>query len=169
MVFDGDNYASTYQFVITSLNCGLNYFVQVSAINVAGEGLLYSESLWLGHASSEPINPILVSVTPDLQLTIGWDAPTSDNCLTILSYTVTKDGIDHTTDINPSLTSFTDNITIGGSIGQIITYTVKAVNYAGESASSQELKVTVGQVPNAPTDLRVKQYSSLTSMKVQWD
>jgi hypothetical protein len=27
MIFDGDNYASTYQYTITSLNCGLNYFV----------------------------------------------------------------------------------------------------------------------------------------------
>jgi hypothetical protein len=99
-------------------------------------------------------------------LTIGWDAPTSDDCLTILSYTVAKDGVDHTTDIDPSLTSFTDDITIDGSIGQLITYKVKAVNYAGESAFSQELEVTVGQVPNAPTNLRVKEYASLTSMKV---
>lgn len=66
MVFDGANYPSTYQFKIDALTCGLNYFVKVSAINTAGEGAAISQSQWLGTIPSEPLEPVLLSVTPDL-------------------------------------------------------------------------------------------------------
>jgi hypothetical protein len=104
----------------------------------------------MGEVASEPLNPYLVEVVPEFTLTVGWDAPLIDGCLTILSYTIAKDGTDHVTDIDPSLTSYTDDITTGGSIGDLITYQIKAVNYAGESIYSESLTIMVGLVPNAP-------------------
>jgi hypothetical protein len=57
LVFDGSNYPSTYRFDIENLTCGLNYFVQVSALNVAGEGSKLENKLWFGQVPSEPLNP----------------------------------------------------------------------------------------------------------------
>ena len=58
----------------------------------------------------------MTSVTPMTELVYEWDTPASDGCLPILSYTLWKDGV-LKTNIDPSLTSFTDNITVGGLIG----------------------------------------------------
>jgi hypothetical protein len=108
------------------------------------------EGIWLGEVASEPLNPILIDVVPDSTLTLGWTAPLTDGCLTILSYTVSKDGVDHATDIDPSLTSYTDDITTDGSIGDLITYQIKALNHAGESIYSESLTIMVGLKPNQP-------------------
>lgn len=160
LVLDGADQSSTYQHAIESLKCGLNYFVKVSALNTAGEGPTIEQSLWHGAVPSEPLNPVLVAVTPNTEATIGWTRPLTDGCLTIKSYTVNKDGLDHQSLIDPSLTTFTDDIRVDGAIGTLITYKVKAINEAGQSMYSQELKVTVGQVPNAPSNLRVRSYNN---------
>jgi hypothetical protein len=94
----------------------------VTASNVAGEGTYQTQGIWLGEVPSEPLNPLLLEVVPESTLTLEWDAPLTDGCLTILSYTIAKDGSDHVTDIDPSLISYTDAITTGGSIGDLITY-----------------------------------------------
>lgn len=60
LVFDGSNYPNTYQNDIFDLKCGFNYYVQVSAINVAGEGPSTTAKLWHGLKPSEPLNPKLV-------------------------------------------------------------------------------------------------------------
>jgi hypothetical protein len=65
-----------------------------------------------------------------------------------LSYTIAKDGFDYALDVHPSLTEFQD-LAIG-SIGQQITYKLKAINHAGESPYSEEFTLTVGTVPNSP-------------------
>jgi len=54
--------------------------------------------------------------------------------LTILSYTIEKNGVEYLTNHHPSLVTFID--TQVGSIGEQITYRVKAVNEAGSSAYS---------------------------------
>lgn len=136
MVYDGHT-SSTYSFEIPSLTCGLLYFVQVSAKNSAGEGHTTHAQIWLGEVPSEPLNPVLLSILPDDNLVLGWDAPTSDGCLTILSYTLSKDGLDHVLNIAPSMVSYQDDISVSGSIGDVITYKLKAVNQAGESQFSE--------------------------------
>jgi len=70
---------------------------------------------------------------PNLSLTIGWDAPNSDGCLSILSYSIERDGLEHKTNVHQSAVTFTDDITVAGAIGTEISYRVKAVNYAGSS------------------------------------
>lgn len=69
LVFNGQNYPSTYQFEITEdLVCGRQYFVQVTAMNVAGEGPYTEQSIWLGEVPSEPLSPQLLQVTPETSL-----------------------------------------------------------------------------------------------------
>jgi len=152
-VFNGTYYPSTYSFMIEGLVCGRLYFVKVAAINVAGEGPTNEQSIWLGVNPTEPLNPRMTRVVPNDYLSIAWDAPLHDGCLTILSYTIIKDGFELHTGLSPSMTQYTDSITVGGAVGTKITYRVKAINYAGESVLSEPLTVTVGYVPNSPTNL----------------
>lgn len=44
-----------------------------------------------------------------------------------------------------------------------------AVNEAGNSEYTEELTVTVGVVPNAPTNLAIKGWDSQTSVEFEWD
>ena len=161
-VFDGISYPSTYSYLITNLRCGLPHIVRVTATNSAGEGPYASESIYLGEVPSYPLNPFLQSVTPQSPLTYGWQAPLSDGCLAILSYTVNKDGADYALGLNPTATRFIDDISVGGNIGEKITYKIKAVNYAGESPYCEPLTVTVGLVPSAPTGLVINKIISQT-------
>jgi hypothetical protein len=122
------NSSSTYAYEIPGLTCGLLYSVQVTAKNSAGEGSSITQNVWLGQVPSEPLNPTLISIEPDVDLVLGWDVPLTDGCLPILSYTVAKDGSDHILDISPTLKSISDDISVSGSIGETITYKIKAIN-----------------------------------------
>ncbi len=102
-------------------------------------------------------------------LVLEWDKPLSDGCLPILSYTIQKDGVDYASSIASTATSFTDDISTGGQIGQKIKYRIKAININGESPYSELLTVTVGKVPNAPVALAVRQIFSATSMQMTWN
>lgn len=115
-------------------------------------------NVWLGVMPSEPLNPTLLSIVPNSNLVLGWDVPISDGCLPILSYTVAKDGSDHIMNISPSLVSVTDDLSASGSIGETITYKIKATNLAGDSVYSEILQVIVGTVPNAPLSLSIVQF-----------
>jgi hypothetical protein len=66
------NQASTYTYTITELTCGLLYHVKVTAKNVAGEGTWIMENVWLGEPPSEPLEPELLEIYPEVSLTIGW-------------------------------------------------------------------------------------------------
>ena len=122
-------------------------------MNVAGEGPNIAESIWLGDKPSEPLNLTVTDVVPDTSLSLGWTAPLSDGCLTILSYTIAKDDVDYITDLSPTATKYVDDISVGGSVGEVIKYEVKAINHAGESVYSEPIFFTVGFVPNAPKSL----------------
>ena len=87
-----------------------------------------------------------------------------DGCLTILSYTVAKNGSDHLTNIDPSLTQLTDRIEVGGSIGDLITYEIKALNHAGSSIYSESLTIMVGLKPNPPQNVSRVHILSETSI-----
>jgi len=131
---------------------------------VAGEGANKMQAIWLGQVPSEPLNPKLISVVPDDSLILGWDAPLKDGCLSILSYTVAKNGVEHLTNIDPSLTQISDNIEVGGSIGDLITYEIKALNHAGASIYSESLTIMVGLKPNPPQNVSRVQILSETSI-----
>lgn len=91
--------------------------MQVTAINSAGEGPYVAQSIHLGSKPSAPLYPELVSVTPQASLVFAWQAPLDDGCLPILNYVVSKNGVDVTTSIIPSLSRFADDISTGGAVG----------------------------------------------------
>jgi hypothetical protein len=97
----------------------------------------------------------MTAVTPSVSLTLSWSAPLDNGCLPIQYYTLNKDGSDLSVVISADSLSYTDDITTGGTIGTSITYKLKAVNYAGPSAFTEDLVVVVGRVPNSPTNLRI--------------
>ena len=151
LIYEGT--PSSYSYVAgveESLDCGYLYMVRVSATNVAGEGSYIAASTYLGNVPSNPKTPLLVSVVPNTSLTLSWIRPDDDGCLSILNYRVNKDGQDLDNLIQPTATTFTDDISVGGAIGTEIVYKVKAVNVNGDSLYSEELTVIVGLVPNPP-------------------
>jgi len=118
---------------------------------------------------SEPLNPVLVSIEPDVELVIGWDVPVSDGCLPILSYTLSRDNVDRIMNIAPSLKQITDDLRISGSTGDVISYKLKAKNQAGFSTYSQTLVVKVGSVPNAPVSLTTVKFITANEVQVTWN
>ena len=146
--------STTYAFRIPSLECSLFYAVKVSAYNVAGEGVSITKSVWLGEPPSEPLNLRVSSILPSNSLKLEWDLPTTDGCLTILSYTLQKDDDEeYITDLSPADVSYTDDISTDGSYGTILTYRLKAENKNGFSEWSEPITITVGSEPNRPVDV----------------
>lgn len=81
-----------------------------------------------------------------------------------------KNGVDMSDPISPEKLAFVDtHLTTGGTIGTVITYKLKTVNYAGESSYSEPFTVTVGVIPNAPTNLRITKQSLETGVSLAWD
>lgn len=86
-----------------------------------------------------------------------------------MHYILNKDGTDLATQISADLQTYSDDISVGGTIGTTISYKLKAVNSAGDSPYTQDLVVTVGQVPNPPQNLRITSQLSQTEVDVEWD
>lgn len=85
-------------------------------------------------------------------VTLKWEAPSDTGCLPILHYKIAKDGSDLSADISADLASYTDT-SATGALGTAYVYTIRAVNEAGDSEKTEQLTVTIGQVPNAPSSL----------------
>lgn len=75
----------------------------------------------------------MIAVTPSVSLTVAWSAPSNYGCLPIMHYRLNKNGVDLATLISADSQSFTENISVGGTLGTSITYKLKAVNVAGDS------------------------------------
>lgn len=75
----------------------------------------------------------MTGVNPSVSLTLEWLPPSNSGCLPITGYIVKKNGVDLAVSIPPSQTTYTDDISIGGSIGTVISYQVRASNSAGDS------------------------------------
>ena len=86
----------------------------------------------------------MTAVVPSTTLTLEWDAPVDNGCLPITQYTLNKNGVDDATVISADSLSYTDSIAIGGSIGTVITYKLKAINEANPSEYTEDLVITVG-------------------------
>lgn len=167
LIYDSVGYSSIYEYqaaLAEQVECGYLYNVRVAAVNTAGEGAFNQASIWVGVAPSPPLNPRMTSVTPMSTLSLDWVKPADDGCLPILSYSISKNGVEAIAGVDPSLTTVTDDISVGGAIGTSITYQIKALNVNGASQYSEPLTVKVGLVPNPPTGLAIRQILSATSM-----
>ena len=96
--------------VESPLECGLLYMVKVTALNSAGEGSHIQSSIYLGVKPENPETPNLLSIAPNDNVKISWQIPKSTGCLPLLYYIVQKDGSDLALQIDPSATSFEDDI-----------------------------------------------------------
>ena len=172
LAFDGSlGQPATYSWTLTnSLSCGAMYTLRVTAFNVAGESDGTAGQIKVGDPPSAPLHPRRTAITPLSSLTIAWDDSLSDGCLAVLHHVISRDGTDLPSLADPGANSFTDDISSAADfpLGTQITYTVKAVNAAGESDPSVALVVTVGQVPNAPSGVVIVRRFSETSVELQW-
>ena len=108
----------------------------------------------------------MTAVVPSTSLTLAWNQPLDNGCLPIIQYTLSKNGADLAAVITPDQLTYTDSIT-SATIGTQITYKLKAINYAGASLYTENLVVTVGSVPNAPTGLQIVSRTQ-SSVEISW-
>ena len=139
----------------------------MTAFNTAGESEATLAEIRVGDAPSAPLRPRLTAITPGATLTIEWEDPLSNGCLTSQNSVINRDGSDLSPVIAPGLNIYTDDIS-AYAIGTKVTYMIKVVNVAGSSPLSVPLVVTVGQPPNAPTSLAISRRFSETSVEFQW-
>jgi len=136
--------------------CGTVYNVKVTAVNYAGESQPTLQRMRVGKPSSVPLYLKWTSIVPQTSIALSWAAPVDNGCLPLVSYVMNKNGVDMADVIAPNQLSFVDtHLATGGAIGTLIVYKIKTTNYAGESLYSEPLPITVGLVPNAPTNLRI--------------
>jgi hypothetical protein len=142
-----------------------------TAVNVAGESDGQLGSIEVGDPPSPPLFPRRTSITPLDHVTIEWDLSLDTGCLPVLYHKINRDGSDLADIVAPEANSFTDDITSTTDypLGTLITYMIKAVNYAGESEYSEPLPITVGQPPDSPTNVIVAVRYSETAVRIQWD
>lgn len=154
LVYDGAGFANIYTYTVGAdyLSCGTTYNLLVTASNSAGESSPTRAQIRVGSPPLAPQNFKMTAVTPSVSLTLSWTPPLDNGCLPITQYTLNKDGVDLAAVISPELISYTDSIPTSP-IGTVITYKLKAVNVAGSSVYTEDLVLTVGQVPNAPSNL----------------
>lgn len=86
----------------------------------------------------------MTAVVPSTTLTLAWQPPTDTGCLPIIQYVINKNGTDLPATITAGQHSYTDDISVGGTIGTVIAYKIKAINEAGPSVYTEDLVVTVG-------------------------
>lgn len=169
MAYDGTNFANVYTHTISgneNIECGITYNLRITALNAAGESAPTEGQIRVGSIPTAPSGLIMTAITPSVDLTLKWQPPSSTGCLPITGYIVNKNGVDLVTVISPSQNSYIDDISIGGTIGTTIDYKIKAINVAGPSPYTETLTITVGEIPNAPTNLRIQDQPSSTTVNL---
>jgi len=160
--------ASSFSYIIEGIECGLTYNAEITAVNGAGESLPAQVNKRVGQVSLSPRNLKLSAVVPTTSVTLTWEAPLDTGCLPITSYVLSRDGADLALSISADSSQAIDT-TATGAIGTTYTYKMKAVNSAGNSEYTEEITVTVGSVPNAPSNLAINERISATSVELKWD
>ena len=134
---------STTSHTITGLANGTEYTVQVSATRTsANDGPPSDEMMGTPFTTPPPPPP---PVTDLEQVTLTWDAPSSDGGSAILRYEVAVDDsgtwIDAGLDLEETVTGLTN--------GQRYTFAVRAVNAAGTGPAATVTIVTSNPLPQA--------------------
>lgn len=170
MVFDGSfDQPATFSFVIESgIVCGKIYYLEVTAVNVAGESDAARGEIWVGEPPSPPLFPRVTSIVPLDHVTISWDLPLDTGCLPPRHHSISRDGVVVDT-VGPEDDFYKDEDVASFPTGALIVYKVSANNVAGDGEYSVELTVTVGQEPAAPSGIVISLRFSETSVEIQWD
>ena len=157
-----------YRTLSNNIQAGLRYNVEVTALNIAGEGTPAMGYKIVGATPSAPYGLKLVSSVPSGTLVLSWKVPLSSGGLPITGYTLNKAGTDIVAAIGSTTTQYTDDISVGGTIGTVITYKIKATNAAGSSDYSDSLVAQIGSLPNAPQGLTLVSRPSNSSVILSW-
>lgn len=144
----GDVSGSTRTFTISNLTPTVTYYFRITAVNTIGESN-YSENE-SAEAYALPSAPRNLQATAgDTQVTLNWEAPTSDGGALISYYVVYQNGV-----AKPNTYLGTTAIVTGLTNGVTYTFTVTAVNPAGPGPESNSVSatptLTIGR-PAAPS------------------
>ena len=149
-----------------SVDNGVTYYYQVSAVNWAGEGELSDEVS--AKPATTPSAPRDLQATPgDEMVLLEWDAPVNDGGAEITNYRIyrgtTPGDLSLLTTIG-NLLSYTDD-----SVDNGVTYyyQVSAVNWAGEGELSDEVSAKPATTPSAPRDLQATPGDEMVLL--EWD
>ncbi|MHA2403972.1 MAG: fibronectin type III domain-containing protein, partial [Candidatus Kariarchaeaceae archaeon] len=147
--------AGITSYLDTAASNGNDYAYQITAVNAEGEGSPSSQQIASPTGPpSEPRN--LTGNLGTNNVTLEWQVPTNDGGSALTNYTVYRSldpGGPYTEIIvlSVSVTNYTDT---GLSNGQTYYYVITANNTQGESIYSNELRVTVADVPSEPQNLQ---------------
>ena len=162
--FDSVQGTSSLTYTDTGLVNGRTYHYQVCAVNDAGPG---------NRSNEVSATPLSVPGAPTdftgssgvSSVTLRWLAPYDDGGLPIVQYKVYHSATPQTEIFlaNSTTTTFTDN---GLTIGRVYYYMVSAENAFGESGLSDEISVTVADVPGTVTGLMA--VAGNASVTINW-
>jgi chitinase len=140
---------STGTYTDSTVASGQTYYYEIAALNSLGEGPRSNERS--ATTASAPGAPQLISATPgNAQVSLAWTAPSSNGGAAVTGYDVyrTSGGAGSLLATLGNVTSFTDATAVNG---QTYSYSVSAVNAAGEGVRSNALSATPRTIPGAPT------------------
>jgi titin len=133
----------------TGVTNGVTYYYNVSAVNAEGEGP--SSNQVSATPTGPPTPPQNLEVNKSgTTVTLNWTTPSNNGGSAITHYRVFRSqtsGGPYTNIDNTSLLSYVDTTVING---QKYYYVVTAVNGLGESGQSNEVSITIGDVPSVP-------------------
>jgi hypothetical protein len=169
LIFDSQKEAGifTFNYFDNTMIINEDYQVYIVAYNSSGESAQVYSNFLLGDLPGAPYNLKVLSIIPNGSIVIEFNPPTYLGGVPLTGFVLNKDSSDIPTVINASDNTVTDNIA-GKTYGDIISYKLKAVNLIGAGQYSLDLHVTVGSVPDTPSNLRVmhRQKDNLT---ITWD
>jgi surface protein len=142
--------STTSPFTITGLTNGVEYDIQILAVNAAGEGAASNEvTITPFTVASAPTG--MVATPGDGQIAIAF-TPGNDGGSPVTNYEYSLDGGQTWIPLNPA--DATSPVTITGlDNGTEYTVQIRAVNAAGSGAASGDVTATPVTVPSAPTNL----------------
>jgi N-acetylneuraminic acid mutarotase/fibronectin type 3 domain-containing protein len=143
-------------FTDTGLTNLVTYFYQVTGVNAAGEGPRSNESF----ATPTPFVP---TAPRELRVTAGnanasltWTAPLSDGGSPVTNYRIYRGTVSGGETLLLEVGNVTAHLDTGLTNGVMYFYQVSAVNFAGESARSNETSDTPRTTPSAAQSLTAR-------------
>lgn len=162
--------SSAVDITITGLNANTTYFINVVAVNAAGNSVA-SVDVSTTTTNVVPAAPTIGTATPHLNsVTITWTAPTANGGSPITGYEVFF-GLAGASGVKfgPTLSSATLTVDVTGlSAATSYNFYVVAINALGNGpVSGNATATTTNVVPNAPSGVTVTS-PSLSSITVNW-